>query len=267
VSRGHEAAPPSQEEVIETEISPSALSAMFRNVERTWTLLGEQEPHWSVVTQPEFKADQIENSRQQFYESGKFGVEMLTKAAHRSNVSLPTSGTCFELGCGVGRVTVWLAALFANVVAADISKSHLALATEEIANRGLSNVSTLPLGSLARLESLPSFDCFYSLIVLQHNPPPVMRWILKTILDQMNPGGFGFFQVPVHLPNYRFIAQTYLAELGRHDHMELHALPREALLQVLEQTSCDLVEEQPYDCLGIPDSVSTNFLVRKRRGT
>jgi SAM-dependent methyltransferase len=249
---------------IETKIGNVALRKMLDHVEGCWTRLGEHEPHWSVLTQPEFRAARIADTRLQFYESGKFDADRLVEAASRCGIALPTSGTCFELGCGVGRVSIWLAALFDRLIAADISMPHLREADNEFRVRNLSNASPLAITSMSALATLPPFDCFYSVIVLQHNPPPVIRWMLKTILSQLRGGGIGFFQVPVHLPHYRFAASSYLSTLNTHNEMEVHALPKSVILQVLNETNCTLLEEQEHDCLGISGSLSTNFLVLKK---
>lgn len=237
---------------------------MFAHIERCWTRLGEEEPHWSVLTQPEFRAAHISESMSQFYQSGKHDSDLLVDAARRCNVSLPTDGVCFELGCGVGRVTIWLASLFAQVIAADVSKPHLKIAEHAFRTRNQSNVYVLPITQIDALNGLRPFDCFFSLIVLQHNPPPVIRWLLKSVLTQLRPGGVAFFQLPVHLPDYRFAADSYLAGSDASTEMEVHALPLDAVWNVLQQTDCTLLEGREYDCLGIPGARSINFFVQKR---
>jgi hypothetical protein len=44
-----------------------------------------------------------------------------------------------------------------------------------------------------QLAQIGGFDFFYSVIVLQHNPPPVIVHMLKTVFAQLNPGGIGYF--------------------------------------------------------------------------
>jgi hypothetical protein len=45
--------------------------------------------------------------------------------------------------------------------------------------------------------------------------------------------------------------------------MEMHALPYESVVNVIEKAGCDLLEVRSNDCLGIPNAMSFNFLVRK----
>ena len=46
------------------------------------------------------------------------------------------------------------------------------------------------------MVNLERVDLVYSLIVLQHNPPPVIRLIVRAFLKALNPGGVAYFQVP-----------------------------------------------------------------------
>src|SRR5271169_236009 len=52
-----------------------------------------------------------------------------------------------------------------------------------------------PKSSLARLTNV---DLFFSIIVLQHNPPPVILGILDAAFAGLRPGGLAFFQVPTY---------------------------------------------------------------------
>src|SRR6185312_16344062 len=108
----------------------------------------------------------------------------------RASGDLSGLQTCFELGCGVGRLTVWLAKSFKKVIAADISQPHLHLAREAAAERGINNIKFQLLNKISEIERLPRFDCFVSIIVLQHNPPPVIGYMLKILFEKLKPGGF-----------------------------------------------------------------------------
>jgi hypothetical protein len=43
--------------------------------------------------------------------------------------------------------------------------------------------------------SLPKVDAVVTLIVLQHNPPPVIKLILRSLLDALKQGGVAYFQL------------------------------------------------------------------------
>lgn len=249
--------------IIDTEVDPATLAAMLKHVEACWQRLGETAPHWSVLTAPRFKPDRIAETADEFYGSGAADVDRLPRAADRCGIALPVQGTCFELGCGVGRLTLWLAKSFRLVIGADISLSHLALAKETVRAADCQNVELRHVDRLGALDELPAFECFYSAIVLQHNPPPVIRWLLMTILPKLSVGGLGFFQLLTVLPDYAFDAAAYVANPPTHGEMEMHALPHEVVLATIRDAGCELLEAREFDAVGIPGAMSMDFFVRK----
>ena len=249
---------------IDTEIGSIALAEVLAHVETCWRNLGETEPHWSVLTNPEFKSNRIAETGDEFYASGDGDVRRMSKAAARCGVALPLQGTCFELGCGVGRLTLWLSRSFDRVIAADISPSHLTLAGRAVRDAGCRNVDLRLVNRPEALEQLPTFDCFFSLIVLQHNPPPAIRWLLLTILSKLNAGGIGFFQVPTRLPGYTFDAAAYMAQPPTDGLMEMHALPHEVVLSTIREAGCELLEASRHDVAHDEDALFMEFFVRKR---
>ena len=170
--------PPS---TVDVEISEEHFDRLLRHVQTSWEALGAEKPHWSVLTQPEFLPDNIEANVMGFYETGGGDVQKLEKAAARAVKMLSPDWTCFELGCGVGRVTSSLAKRFRHVIASDISHPHLRLASEHLQSKGVGNVTFLQLKSLEMLKNIEPFDVFYSVIVLQHNPPPLIYRLLVDI--------------------------------------------------------------------------------------
>lgn len=252
---------------IDTEIGSVALAEVLAHVETCWRNLGETEPHWSVLTNPQFKSDRIAETRDEFYASGDADVRRLMEAAERCGVALPLQGTCFELGCGIGRLTLRLSKSFHRVIAADISPSHLALAEQAVGNAGYRNVDLCLVNRPETLEQLPAFDCFLSLIVLQHNPPPVIRWLLTTILSKLRVGGVGFFQVPTGLPGYSFDAAAYMAQPPSDGLMEMHALPHEVVLATIREAGCELLEATRHNVAHSGDAMFMEFFVRRRGGS
>ena len=248
---------------INAEVESAVLNTLLKHVENSWRTLGESEPHWSVLTKPKFKSDRIANSSDDFYASGELDIQLFKEAASRCGVALPLNGTCFELGCGVGRVTIWLSKSFHRVIGVDISPSHLALAEQTLRQGGCHNVELSLVNRPDAFDKLPRFDSFFSVIVLQHNPPPVMRWLLKTILSKLRSGGIGFFQLPTSLPYYSFDAAAYFAQLPIDRGMEMHALPFSVVLEILNETGCELLEARDHVWTSTGDLVSLSFFVRK----
>lgn len=249
---------------VDVEVAPAQLAEMLRLVEGNWEALGRSEPHWSVLTNSQFKADNIRNSEAAFYQSGKSSLELMTAAAARCGVDLAPLRSCVELGCGVGRVSIWLARQFASLTAVDISRPHLDLAEDAARQRGIANIGFVQIRSPQALGELPPFDALYSVIVLQHNPPPVMRSILDALLPKLNPGGIAYFQVPTYRFGYSFDAAAYLASAAIRGQMELHVLPQPALFSLFARHGCEVLEVREDNWTGSPHVISNSFLVRKR---
>jgi len=249
---------------IDTDVEQLTLKALMAHTGQVWHRLGETEPHFSVLSNPMFTSDRIGETRDAFYASGEDDVLRLKGTAERCGVQLPLQGTCLELGCGVGRMTLWLAKSFRRVIGVDISASHLAIAEQNVRLEGCRNVELRHVNRLEAVANFPTFDFFCSVIVLQHNPPPVIRWLLVAILSKLNPGGVAIFQVPTVLPNYQFDADAYLADPPSLGVMEMHAIPHEAVLSAIEEAGCKLVEAREYDCIGVDGGMSIEFVVRRR---
>ena len=231
---------------VEMQASGETLAHMVAHVEATWTQLGETEPHWSVITEPRFKPEHIAANGAIYRDYGRRDDECFGFACARAGIDLARFSTCFELGCGTGRVTEFLAKRFPGVIGADISAAHLAQA--RVALAGTPNVSLLHVARLDDLAALPLYDFLYTRIVLQHNPPPVIAVILARLLARLAPGGAAFVQVPVWIPGYRFRVADYLAGL-KTGPMEMHALPQRDLLAIVRDAGC-VVRELREDPLG-----------------
>jgi 2-polyprenyl-3-methyl-5-hydroxy-6-metoxy-1,4-benzoquinol methylase len=245
------------------DASDVQLSAMIRHIEGNWQNLGLSEPHWSVLTNEAFRSTNIARSEERFYESGKPAIERLQRTVERCGITLTNFSRCFELGCGVGRLSVWLADLFKEVVAADISRAHLAVARQALNRFERTNVTFVHLNSFRALQAIPEFDVFISIIVLQHNPPPLIAATLKTILSKLRPGGVAYFQVPTYKKNYCFRIDEYITKASKICGMEMHLIPQHLLFELLNQANCRLLECREDSCAEHCETISNSILVRK----
>ena len=248
---------------VDVEVSAAQLAEMVRLVEGNWEALGRSEPHWSVLTEAQFKSEKIRENEDAFYLTGKNALELMTSAAARCGIDISSLNTCLELGCGAGRVTVWLAQHFRSVIAVDISRPHISLAETAARRRGASNIIFAHINSFQSLMALPRFDCFYSVIVLQHNPPPVIYTILDTLLPKLNPGGVAYFQVLTYWAGYRFNADTYLASAEVRGKMEAHVLPQPVLFSLYAKHGCRVLEVREDAWTASPRVLSNSFLIQK----
>jgi len=248
---------------VETTASPEKLAALFAKTSTQWQHLGETEPHWSVLTNDSYYQDQFAMNKQAFFQSGLSEASMFKATLARSGVSLEDKKICLELGCGVGRVTWALAELFDQVLGVDISASHLQIADEYYRDHNIGNVRSCHLQQVEGLAEFGRFDVLYSRIVLQHNPPPVQLFLLRSLLSQLLPGGVGFFQIPTYKAGYRFTVDEYL-RVPNNTSMEMHYLPQAALLELVQACGCKILELREDDSTGISvTAISNNLLVEK----
>ena len=249
---------------VEVAVPPEILKRMIRRIQSEFLEMGASEPHWSVLTSDSFLAANLAQNETQFFNSGRECVDDMFAAATRCGLQLPNGGTCFELGCGVGRSTIWLARRFSQVIGADVSHYHLSIARQAANKAGLANITLVGISDVAEFEALPDFDLFFSLIVLQHNPPPLMAHILETILSRLTQGGVAYFQIPTHLTSYRFRAADYLETPPMVGNAEVHCLPQPVLFDIIRRTGCDILEIREDGSLG-PNAISNRLLLRKRQ--
>lgn len=247
---------------VDVDVDATIVDRMMARIEGEFLDLGETEPHWSVLTEDRFKADRIDETENDFYESGQGVVNDLRLAAERCEIDLAPYQTCFELGCGLGRITAWLARLFPKVLAADISALHLSMAQKTMSQFGLDNISFLHLNRFRAYDSLPNFDVFFSIIVLQHNPPPLMKILLARILDKLNPGGLAYFQIPTYALRYEFSATGYLETVAPPKRVEVHYLPQPELFRIIRSAGCEVLECREDGAVGAA-AISNRLLIRK----
>jgi 2-polyprenyl-3-methyl-5-hydroxy-6-metoxy-1,4-benzoquinol methylase len=236
---------------IEVDVPPATLNHLLARLRNQWRELGEKEPYWSVLTHEDYLAKNLDVDKiSQFYETGSHSARLIELFEQRTDTRA-NRGTCLELGCGVGRVTLHLAKRFKRVIASDISAGNLALCKRQMEQTGTSNVETVLLDSPVALASLGKFDFFFSIIVLQHNPPPIQKLFLESALRQIKPGGACLFQTVGSLPNYTFSAEQFLK--NDQQAMDLHCLPKPVVMRLIHDCGLTVrdVELDPWvGCFG-----------------
>lgn len=250
---------------VQVEVGPEARERLFRRVQETWQTLGEEQPHWSVVTAEEFRPGRIGESLESFYASGEENVATLARTLARNGIDASRVRRCMDFGCGVGRLTVALAKRFPEVVAVDVSASHLAVAREALSRFGVANASLHRLETIEDVAGLPVVDLVYSVIVLQHNPPPVMHALFEGLLGRLAPGGAAVIQVPTYLPpGYRFDLAEY--EKGGERQMEMHPLPQRDVFAIARAAGVEVLEVLEDSWTGFGSGSRSNTFVLRRAG-
>ena len=247
---------------IDVDASDEQRVAAFDRIRSTWEHLGASDPHWSVLTAPQFRSDRLEEHRTEFDELGRRHARDLVDILRRHGVNDVDRRTCLEYGCGVGRTTRWLAEAFDHVTGYDISKHHLGIAEQYLVDR--KNATLRLVNDVADLN-LASADVVYSVIVLQHNPPIIIDAILGQLLDAIAPGGIAVIQIPTYASGYVFDLEAYLAAPPEQpDEMEMHVLPQHRVFSRIRDHGCELLEvfEDTWNNLR-PKSMSNTFVIRR----
>ena len=250
---------------IEEVSSDVELQVLFEHIQDSWQHLGKTEPYWSVLAAEKFLQANIQSPATiaEFYESGKHDVHRILKTLERNQIDHTLFKSCLEYGCGLGRVTRWLAEIFDVVYGYDISQEHLQIAKEYIDGK-YSNILLSQLKKVKDIENLPKVDFIYSVIVLQHNPPPIIRFIIQQFIRALNPKGVALFQVPTYRMGYEFSYQKYLTEERKKRNMEMHLLPQQQVFEAIRQEGGRLLEVIEDALTGSRcKEMSNTFLVQK----
>ena len=256
------ASPISSSQGIDVHISDRQLKLLFEHIQNVWTKLGASDPHFSVLSVQKFRSQSILENQNDFYDSGRSELEVMFRRLAALDLHPRADGTAIELGSGVGRVTRYLGERFARVVGYDISANHLALARAYIEDAGVTNVRFEQLVS-AQAARFAEHDFFYSRLVLQHNPPPVIAHLLDRVLSRTKPGGIVIFQLMTARTGYTFDTDSYLASMDTLDDQELHVLPQAEVFRLFTKHRITCVEIFRDAALRGFDRTSTAFIGQK----
>lgn len=225
---------------IEVDVSDDVQNRLFERIQNQWAKVGEHEPYASVLSHEKFMMANIAENLAEFRNSGTEGIRQLIQLAQKNHVAINFKRG-FELGCGVGRMTAHFAEHFEHMIGADISPGNIKVCEQYLAELGISNVDLKLLSRLDDLETMPGIDAFVSFIAIQHNPPPIQRYILDKTLSKLNPGGVFLFQTIVHHPTYSYTAESNFNYPANQD-FEMHCLPMRDVLQVISKHGLTLLD-------------------------
>jgi SAM-dependent methyltransferase len=151
------------------------------NTAQDWVILGEQEPWYGVLTQPEYLRENItDETIARFYASGQHDVSWIFDTILTVNPSFKPN-VAFDFGSGLGRLAFAMAKRAIQVYGIDISPGMRTEATRQAAARGIENfqaVETAP-------EDVKA-DWLNSYIVFQHIAPRTGLAVLEGLLAKLN---------------------------------------------------------------------------------
>ncbi len=248
---------------VDWQADTASLARLLERITRTWTALGEDRPHWSVLSSEQFLPERIEATRSAFYASGAGEARRVLGALERHGVSARSHRRLLEYGCGVGRATPHLAQHF-DVTAVDISATHLDHARD--ATEAAGALASFRLARAPDFGMVEPFDVWFSYIVLQHNPPPVIAMVLRRALSMLAAGGIAIFQLPTHALGYRFDLAEYLGAAPKPDAIEVHCLPQSVVFRIAAEAGCVPLEMREDTAMGPPSHWLSNSFVFAKLG-
>jgi 2-polyprenyl-3-methyl-5-hydroxy-6-metoxy-1,4-benzoquinol methylase len=206
------------------------------------------------------------NNIEAFYKTGKVIMAQIENTLRRCGEwNTLNRNNCMEYGCGVGRVTIQLAKEFEIVTALDISQGHLELAKKRMDALEIKNVKLQRVDSLNIFEYLPKYNFIFSIIVLQHNPPPIIARIIEYFFQLLENEGIVMFQVPVQMIGYSFSIENYIAKMNKTSTIEMHMLPQNVILEIAYRNNCHLLEVHNDNHTGNLNHISQTFVFKKQR--
>ena len=226
----------------------------FKDLTNAWTQLGENDTYWSVLTRNEFKKNNItDKTIEEFFKTGDSDFAYLEKLINSYHFTF-SNKVVLEFGCGVGRLLKPCSKIASKVIGIDISNPHLEIAKQVVPSGDfylLTDFTLLPIHDIQP-------DIIFSIIVLQHNRPPLMKHCIKKLLEILKPNGLAVLHIPYFIPNYSFNPDRYKGFIG----MEMHCVPKEEIIELITELGCTLLGTDDLDRCG-GNILNTTYIVQK----
>lgn len=167
----------------------------FRELARNWEALGDADPMFGVLSDPTKHGGKWDPA--EFFASGHAHIQKLLRTLGDARATFEP-GTCLDFGCGVGRLTVPLAASFRHTIGVDVARTMIEAARH---HRPAGARCEFILNRDPHLHRFPNatFDVVHSSLVLQHIPADVSPGYIAEFLRVTKPGGLVVFQVPAQV--------------------------------------------------------------------
>lgn len=218
---------------------------LVNTLQNTWDNFGEHDPFYSVITYEKYKDKHLTDELiDEFYsnpnaEGCTLYVERKLKELKQHGLESFKHKTGLDFGCGVGRNIVHLAPHFKKMVGLDISAKHLDYARKACKKRNLDNV--IFFKSNQDIEPFGKFDFIFTVITLQHIPPPLMKKYIEQLLNMLNHNGIAFIHLPVDRAGYKYNEEKCIQQ-GKVLSWQMHLLPIQQMNRIINRSNCTLLE-------------------------
>lgn len=250
----------------EVFVDQGVVDALFAKTATYWrnTASRPEEIYWSVLTETDWNRALTLADRQAFVRTGSHYASRILASFEARTGRSTKDVRCLDFGCGVGRLAINFAPRVREVCAVDFSPAHLDELKRNAELFGCGErISTWLLRTPADLDVVPAADLVYSLVALQHNTPPVIAHMMRSLLDHLRPGGLAFLHVTLAKAGYEgFSVRDYLGSEHAGTRMEVHFLPRANINELARRAGCEIVASE---CIGGNDyAYSEEFVFRRR---
>ncbi|MTI42337.1 methyltransferase family protein [Roseibium hamelinense] len=206
------------------------LKHTFRNLRET---AGLSEPYHHEMPDGRFFVRPFRITEHDFWATGLPRIEKLLKELKMSEADLPENPDILEIGCGVGRLSFYLANQAGHLDAADWSEPHLNIARERSKRFMTETLRFLDIDSQAN-QLKQEYDLICTGDGFWHLPPVLMRDCLSGQLRRLKSGGTAYLTLPVFIKDYSYETLSWINDPGKAS--DRHPLPQEVLLSVIAES-------------------------------
>lgn len=240
----------------------------LRGLSSTWDKFGQQDPLWAILSHDDKRGNRWD--LEEFLQTGRDEIEETLTYVAGLRPNAPRQ-RALDFGCGVGRLSQALAEHFETTDGVDIAASMIDKARE--INRHGTNCryhhNTEP-----DLQLFPdqSFDLVYSNLTLQHMTPALAHGYILELCRVLREGGALVFQIPVRPKRsrsrlgaqlsrvIRTVQLAWLRQVRRRPVMDMYGTPPERVAELVEQSSCQMVDASESGSAG-PDWICRRYCV------
>ena len=167
----------------------------MKRTDRDWERWGADSPYYGVLSAPKFRGREIDNETEaEFFASGEAHVSAIWAAIERREGSQWHCDSAVDVGAGVGRLALPMAARCRSVLAVDVSDSMLAIVRSRCEKNGVANLFTARADDV--LSSVPpGRNLVHSYLVFQHVAPSRGLLMISEMADRVAEGGYLAFQI------------------------------------------------------------------------
>lgn len=165
----------------------------------SWEGFAQENPYWAVLTDPKYKGDFGEQTRNEFFATGEGHIRRVTKAFKTHfNRKITRADTGLDFGSGVGRLLFPMANLCGHAIGVDVSATMRRIARQNAMQLKLGNVECIDSAKISELDD-GSLDWVNSYIVFQHIATHIGFAIFEELLDKIRTRGV----ISIHFTMYK----------------------------------------------------------------